>query len=293
MKKVLGIIASPRRLGNCEIVVKEIGRSIPEPHELHLLRLSDFHIKPCKACYLCLFKKERCVLKDDLYDILDAVYEAEAYILAVPTYFLGPNASLKRLIDRGLAFYAFAEKMWGKPSVGVGIAGIQNKEGYTLLGIESFLKLILSDIRAVNIAYGALPGEVFLNEENRRMASEMGRALFAASDRKNERQGKSVPSCPLCGGSTFRFVGFNKVRCMVCSQSGILQHENGAAQLRITKDAHGLFLALEDVLDHKKWLQDQVRRYVQQRDRLKTVTTDYKDDGQWMKPKRNNSKTKT
>jgi len=45
MKKVLGIIASPRRLGNCEIMVKEISGHIPEPHELNLLRLSDFDSK--------------------------------------------------------------------------------------------------------------------------------------------------------------------------------------------------------------------------------------------------------
>ena len=59
MKTVLGIVASPRRLGNCEIMAKEISRQIPQPHELKLLRLSDFHIKPCRGCYLCLFKKQR------------------------------------------------------------------------------------------------------------------------------------------------------------------------------------------------------------------------------------------
>ena len=59
MKNVLGIIASPRRMGNSEILVKEISSNIPEPHRLNLLRLSDFNIKPCRACYLCLFKKER------------------------------------------------------------------------------------------------------------------------------------------------------------------------------------------------------------------------------------------
>ncbi|HIJ57191.1 MAG TPA: flavodoxin family protein, partial [Deltaproteobacteria bacterium] len=40
MKKILGIIGSPRRLGNSEIMVKEIGRHIPIPHELKLIRLS-------------------------------------------------------------------------------------------------------------------------------------------------------------------------------------------------------------------------------------------------------------
>jgi len=38
MKKILGIIGSPRRLGNSEIVIKEISANLTEPHELKLIR---------------------------------------------------------------------------------------------------------------------------------------------------------------------------------------------------------------------------------------------------------------
>ncbi len=34
MKSVLGIIGSPRRMGNCELLVKEIAARLPEPAAL-------------------------------------------------------------------------------------------------------------------------------------------------------------------------------------------------------------------------------------------------------------------
>jgi multimeric flavodoxin WrbA len=277
-KKVLGIIASPRRLGNCEIFTKEISRHIPESHELNLLRLSDFNIKSCKGCYLCLYKKERCIQKDDLHTVLDAIANADALILTVPSYFLGPNSSLKRLLDRGMAFYALADRLWRKPAVGVGIAGIQGKEGYTLLGIESFLKFLLSDIKYCAMVYGALPGEVFMNERNNRTAAMLGKALFNPSTESRH------PSCPLCGGHTFRFLQDGIIRCMLCSHTGTFSVKDGEPVFQITKDNHGLFLSKEDALKHREWLREEVRKYSQQKDDLKKIQQQYRDEGNWIKP---------
>ncbi len=144
MKKVLGIIGSPRNLGNCEIMIKEISRQIPVSHELNLLRLSDFDILPCRGCYRCLPEGKQCVFKDDLNTVLQAMCDADALVVAVPAYFLSANACLKGLLDRGLSIYNHSQKLWHKPAVGIGIAGIAGREGFTLLGVQSFLKLILA-----------------------------------------------------------------------------------------------------------------------------------------------------
>ena len=277
MKKVLGIVASPRRLGNCEIMAKEISRQIPESHELNLLRLSDFHIKPCRGCYLCLFKKQRCVLRDDLDAIIHAIVQADGLILAAPTYFLGANSTLKRLLDRGLAFYAHAEKIWGKPSVGVGIAGIDGKDGYTLLAVQSFLKLILSEIKYTTIVYGALPGEVFFNDQNPQVAGRLGKALFG------QAQTRAAPACPVCGGDTFRFLDDGRVRCMLCSNAGTVDWESGTPVFLIERDEHGLFLSQQDALRHREWLRVQVKRFIEQKTLLKQITEPYRD-GNWIKP---------
>jgi multimeric flavodoxin WrbA len=280
LKKVLAIIGSPRRLGNCEIMAKEISRNIAEPHGFELLRLNDFNILPCRGCYHCLFKTGECVIKDDFPQVMQAITAADAFIVTVPTYFLGPNACIKRLLDRGLAMYAQGEKLWGKPAVGVGIAGIRGKEGYTLLGVESFLKLILADIKQAEIIYGALPGEIFLDAENKRIAAELGKALFGAPAKQKS------PACPLCGGQTFRFIGADRVRCMLCSNDGTISAENGTIRFVINRGEHEMFLTQEDARAHKEWLVGMKSRFMEEKNRLKEISLGYLKEGAWLKPDR-------
>ncbi len=281
MKKILGIVGSPRKLGNCEIFIKEILRNISEPHTFSLLRLNDFCIEPCRGCYRCLFKENGCPQDDDFYLILQAIVDADALIVAVPTYFLGPNASLKRFIDRGLAFSAHAEKLWGKPATGVGIAGIHGKEGYTLLGVESFLKLLLTNVKMTAIVYGALPGEVFVDEKNRHMAAQLARALFAAESKKKQ------PCCPLCGGDTFRFMEDGRVRCMLCSNAGTLSLIDGQPVFSMDRSEHELFLTKAGVIRHREWLKGMKHSFVEQKDTLRQITSPYRKEGDWIKPPSN------
>jgi multimeric flavodoxin WrbA len=278
MKKILGIIASPRKLGNSEIVVKEISRHISVPHELNLLRLSDFNILPCRGCYQCLFKSDGCPLPDDLYQIIGAIAEADALILAAPTYFLGANACLKLLLDRGIAFYAHAERIWEKPALGVGIAGIEGKEGDTLLTIEKFLKIFLSQIKGVTMLYGALPGEVFLNTQNKEICTNLAQALFG------DLPEKKTYACPLCGGETFRFLGENRVKCMLCSNSGTVRMTEGIPVFEIRRSEHELFLSKEEALKHREWLRSMKDRFVTHKKELKEITVSYLKDGNWIKP---------
>ena len=278
MKKVLGIIGSPRKLGNCEIMVKEISNQLSVPHELKLLRLQDFNILPCKGCYNCLFKTKHCILEDDLSIVIQAMAEADAYIVSAPTYFLGINASLKMLLDRGISFYAHMDNLWGKPAVGVAIAGIEGKEGYSRLMIQSFLKMIFSDDKNTRVVYGALPGEVFLSEKNKQAALELASSLFGSHV---ERTG---PCCPRCGGDTFRFMDTHRVRCMLCSNAGIMTMESGALSFNIDKTEHDFFSSKEDALKHKEWLLGMKSRFVRNKTSLKKITQTYLKQGTWVKP---------
>jgi NAD(P)H-dependent FMN reductase len=278
MKKILGIIGSPRKLGNSEIMVKEISRHISVPHELNLLRLQDFKILPCRGCYQCLFKAKGCVLDDNLNGVLKALVDADALIVSAPTYFLGLNASVKCFLDRGLSFYSHIEKLWDKPAVGVVTTGIRGKEGYSLLGIQSFLKLIFADDKDSRVVYGALPGEVFMDEENARTAKELASALFAPSA---EKKG---PSCPQCGGDTFRFMDNDTVRCMLCSNSGKMRMAAGQTTFEMEKSDHEFFSSKEAVLEHKQWLLGMKSRFIQQKKALKEITQQYLKQGIWIKP---------
>ncbi|WP_319408642.1 flavodoxin family protein [uncultured Desulfosarcina sp.] len=278
MKKILGIVSSARRLGNCEIMVKEVFRNLAGPCELNLLRLTDFRIDPCRGCYHCLFKDGDCVIDDDCSTVLAAISSADALILAAPAYFLGAHSALKRFLDRGLSFYGEMDRMWGKPAVGVAVAGIPGMEGSTLLGIESFLKLILADIRQTQVVYGALPGEIFLDDGNRKVAQTLAHSLFGP------KVSKSAPCCSLCGGDTFRFMGPHRVRCMLCSNAGTLHMENGAAVIEMEMADHQLFLTRQDVRNHKTWLIGMKERFMGMRKTLKPISVNYLKDGEWINP---------
>jgi len=278
MKKILGIVGSARRLGNCEIMVKEVFRNLEQPCGLDLLRLPDFRIESCRGCYTCLVKDGRCPIDDDHAVVLDAIASADALIVAAPAYFLGAHSSLKRFLDRGLTLYGALDRLWGKPAVGVAVAGIPGMEGSTLLGVESFLKLILADIRQTGIVYGALPGEIFLNEDNRNTARSLANSLFGP------RVPKAAPCCPLCGGDTFRFLGPDRVRCMLCSNAGTIRMDGNFASMEMEEADHQLFLTRQNVLDHKAWLVGMKERFFSLRKNLKPITLDYRRDGDWIKP---------
>ena len=280
MKKVLAIIASPRKLGNCEIFSKEIFRNLGNGWELNLLRLPSLNIKPCRACYMCLFEEQKCPQKDDLDFVIDALVEADAYIIAAPTYFLGPNSSLKRLLDRGLSFYAHIDSLWGKPSVAVAIAGVRGLEGYTKLGVESFAKLIYSDLRGSSVIYGALPGETLLDEANKIKAEELARALLGE---KIEPKG---PACPLCKGDTFRFITHDTVRCMLCSNEWSIQGCEKVTFVQNNKHHH-LFTSLDEAKKHADWLRSMKNLFIEKRKELKSVCIGYARDGLWLEPKHN------
>lgn len=276
MKKVLGLIGSPRNSGNCEIMVKEISRHIPEAHELFLVRLPSFNIKPCTGCYNCLFK-EACHLKDDLYTVLDQIRQADGIIVAAPAYVFGANASLKLLLDRALAFHRYGSEIWNKPAIAVGLAGLKGKEGRTLLDLEGFLMGMGLVRQKSGMLFGALPGEAMLNDENRRLAGEFAAALFAA-----EREEKDI-ACPLCGGQTFRFTGGTGVQCMLCSHSGTISMAGGKPVFEMTAE-DDIVLTRDAAAGHGQWLKGMKKGFQSSKTELKQVREQYRNDGTWIRP---------
>jgi multimeric flavodoxin WrbA len=277
MKNVLGIIASPRRLGNSEIFVKELSLNIPAAHQLNIIRLNDFDIRPCRACYKCLMGESGCAQDDDLGAIIEAMAAADAYVIAAPAYFLSANSSLKRLHDRSLAMYSRSEEIWNKPSAAAAIAGIEGKDGYTLLGIKSFLKSMISDIRAAEVFYSAFPGEIASDKDKLNKIKYMARKLF---DTGIDGEGL----CPLCGGDTFRFLPHSRVQCALCSNIGTYSVAGGQIKFDINKDSHELFLSSDVAEEHKQWLRDMKARFFDELPGLKIIRDKYRNIGQWIKP---------
>ena len=98
--KVLGIVGSPRRGGNTEILVDEVLRGAAEAGaQTDKVILSELNIAPCTACDACLETGE-CILQDDMAAVLEQMQGSEVWVLGTPVYWWGPTAQFKAFLDR-------------------------------------------------------------------------------------------------------------------------------------------------------------------------------------------------
>jgi multimeric flavodoxin WrbA len=98
--KVLGIVCSPRKGGNTEIMVEEALAVTREAGAgIELVLVADKNIAPCDACDACA-KSGICRIKDDMQPIYQQMEAADAIILGTPVYFGNMSAQAKIIIDR-------------------------------------------------------------------------------------------------------------------------------------------------------------------------------------------------
>ena len=98
--KVIGIVGSPRKNGNTEMLTKHTLRAVSEEGlDTDLIRLAGLEIKPCTACMACK-DQEICSIKDDLFPIYVKMKEADGIILASPVYYGSATSLIKALMER-------------------------------------------------------------------------------------------------------------------------------------------------------------------------------------------------
>jgi len=98
--KVLGIVGSPRKGGNTEILVEEaltVTREAGAQNEIILL--ADKKIAGCDGCNSCI-KTGVCKIQDDMQSIYQQLEAADGIIFGSPVYFGSVTSQLKALIDR-------------------------------------------------------------------------------------------------------------------------------------------------------------------------------------------------
>lgn len=267
---VLGLIGSPRKLGNCEVYVKEIARSIPGKHRLKLVRLPSLNIKPCLACYRCVMD-QTCPNKDDVEPLLQQIVEADAIIIATPVYFLGSHSIFKKILDRGFLFYTVLEKTYGKPCVLINFYGMKNRIGvasHTLMSLASFLGL---DIKASMNIRAALPGVVLADPRKRETAQKIAQKLFA------KKLSRKHYGCPFCGCEIIRMKKA-RLTCTLCHGAFFIDGQGKRIKI---KDG-GIFGTPEHMLLHKAWLRGMKGEFMKKRKELLRLILPYKDNGEWI-----------
>ncbi|RUM89385.1 MAG: flavodoxin family protein [Thermodesulfatator sp.] len=152
MIKLLGILGSPHPYGGsgsllrCALyAAEELGCRV------ELVEVYRQRIEPCIGCVqdeepTCRYP---CIFEDYGREILEKLYQAEAYILATPVYWYGPSGPLKILIDRMTALenmVAFGEPSYVEGKV-VGVITVGADAGATLTG--AYLLTVLNAMGAM------------------------------------------------------------------------------------------------------------------------------------------------
>ncbi len=263
MKSVLGVIGSPRRMGNCELLVKEIAARIPEAPALRMVRLVEKDIRPCKACYRCLTGD--CPIEDDFGAVLAALLAADGVIVAAPAYLHGTHSSIQRFLDRGLHFWRHVDALAGKPAVAVATAGMEDGEGFALMGVENFVRASGMALKGRALVKAALPGEALLSDEGKAAAARLAEALFAPGAPRPDG-----PACTECGGTYFEFRGGNRVYCLMCGSSGTVSADGGAMRIETRPPAHS-WRGPAAMKAHGEWLIGMKEKYRRERESLKAI----------------------
>ena len=110
MKRVIVISTSLRRGSNSDMLAdKFVEGAIAAGNEVEKISLTGKDIQFCKGCLGCQ-KLGRCIIKDDVNDIMAKVLEADVVAWATPIYYYEMSGQMKTLIDRMNAMYSLEYK---------------------------------------------------------------------------------------------------------------------------------------------------------------------------------------
>jgi len=99
-KRVLGIVGSPRRGGNTEILVDEVLHGAEEAGaQVEKVILSELDVRPCRGCDACK-EAGKCTQQDDMHALLEQMKRSQVWVLGTPIYWWGPTAQFKAFLDR-------------------------------------------------------------------------------------------------------------------------------------------------------------------------------------------------
>lgn len=102
---IVCLFGSPRIKGNSAgIANRFLEAAQGMGAQVQTFALNKLSYRGCQACMTCKTKLDRCVLKDDLEPVLDAVRNADILVLASPIYYGDVTSQLKGFIDRTYSY---------------------------------------------------------------------------------------------------------------------------------------------------------------------------------------------
>lgn len=277
--RVLGLVASPRKLGNSEILVKEMLAFLPDNVNKEMMRLTDLKIGNCNACYACLPEDKDCVIEDDFNFFLSKVKEADAIILGTPCYFLGAHTSLKVLGDRLISVLREGAAFAGKKCVIAISYGVPGWNGYAREAAINFARFLHLDVVGTMVVQAANPGEV-VKPNVLTEAQQLAASLMQPHKELNSSESMY---CPACSSSLLQMSLDGKVRCPMCAATGRLSVESNKLDITWEEAVHSRF-SPQGMAEHAELLEQIKSGYLANRSQLYGMRKPYQQyDNWWVK----------
>jgi multimeric flavodoxin WrbA len=156
--KVLGVVGSPRKNGNTEILMNEILKTTREAGcDAEIFLMSEKKVAPCDACGSC-FQVGSCVIQDDMQELYAMMQRADVIVFGSPVYFGSVSAQCKAIMDRMFALLrdrSLKDKVAGALVVTRRVGALQTR---SLL--QAFCIAQGMIVAGGAIGYGREPGDV-------------------------------------------------------------------------------------------------------------------------------------
>jgi multimeric flavodoxin WrbA len=149
--KVLGIMGSPRRKSNTEILLDKALEGAREAGaEVEKVLVSKLKISPCLEIYACR-KDGNCAIKDDMQLLYQKLLEADHVVFASPMFFYGITSQAKAIIDRCQALWV------GRHVLGMGKEDNRVRQGvFISVGATQGKKLFDGAVLTVKYFFDAI-----------------------------------------------------------------------------------------------------------------------------------------
>lgn len=192
--KILGVLGSPRRGGNSDILLEEALRGAREAGaEVEKIVLDRLQIRGCRDCKSCN-ETGRCDIDDDMQQVLEKVLQSQGIIHSCPIYFYSMTAQMKAYLDRWCALYDekwqfhshYLPRMRGKNIAVIAVCGDSDIK-MAELAIDPFQRLVRAETNIFKWGGSlAVPsvdviGEVQQNQKVLEKAYQLGRQMVEIS----------------------------------------------------------------------------------------------------------------
>ena len=186
--KIVVVLGSPRPDGNCAILAQKVCDAAEGlGAEVRKFWVNKMDFNACQGCESCKTTIDRCILEDELTEVLGAIMQADTLVLASPVNWGDISGRLKCFFDRAYSYLNpdFSSRLPGGKKAVLILLQAESDEGEVndifpryehwlrLYGFSPIYRLMATGLR--------FPGDIKRQTLILEQAAALGRELVAAT----------------------------------------------------------------------------------------------------------------